>query len=167
LPLTGKENDILFKEVYMGLTFVIICCIAIFLMPFFEIGECSKKKYIINMLVVSIIEILIILCLFSDFFPKIIFFEYWGVILFMYSILYIYNCFITVKRCNFNRLKKYNLIMPFLQVIKLFITCYIAMIGSAGDGLTLMWKIILPCILIMNSIQVLFLFKDKIVSEDC
>jgi len=150
---------IFFFEVYMGHTFVIICCIAIFLMPFLKVGECSKKKYIINMLVVSIIEIFIILCLTSDFLP---FFKYYVVLLFMYSILYIYNYFITVKRCNFNRLKKYNLIMPFLQVIKLFITCYIAFIGAVGDGLHLMWQFILPWIIIMNSIQVLFLFKDKI-----
>jgi hypothetical protein len=59
--------------------------------------------------------------------------------------------------------------MPLLPVIKLFVTSYFAIMGAVGDGdgLQFMWEIILPLIIIVNSIQVLLLFEDKIMSKKC
>ncbi|MDR0321597.1 MAG: hypothetical protein LBI28_08845 [Treponema sp.] len=146
----------------MELMFVIICGIAIFLTPIFTTGECSKIKYIIKMLIVSIIETFFILWIFSSFVPDGIWADTFNIVLSMYSLLYVYNTVITVKRCRSNCLKKYNLITPFLQFVKLFMFCCIVAIGSMGDGLRVIWFILIFWTTIINIVQVTYLSTYKI-----
>jgi hypothetical protein len=146
---------------YMERIFVVSCCIGIFLSPFFITGKCSRINYIIKMSIVTILEILIILWLFSYFVLNNIWEKYVDAVIIIYAILYIYNSVITVKRCNFNCMKKYNFIIPFLQFVKLFIVCFFATVASMGDGFRLIWGPILFCTAIINISQVLYLSPEK------
>jgi uncharacterized membrane protein YhaH (DUF805 family) len=149
----------------MELAFIIICCGSIFLTPLFISGKCNRIKYNIKIIIVNIIETLIVVFLFTNILPISLesFYSNWQTMFFLYIFFFVYNNIITVKRCNYIGLKKYNFIMPLLQIIKLIIFIFIMtnFIETPYFG-----KSFIIIINLTNIIQIAFLFKNEDKDDD-
>lgn len=146
-----------------------------FSMPFLVSGKCNRIKYLISIILINVAEVVIVISMFSKFqhfIPANLWNIYnditWFEILFF--AIFIYNNIITVKRCKTVGLKKYNYIIPGLQLLKLI--CYIIFIFILIDKLDMagyisfkdsstIWIPLVSLITITNSLQIVYLYKDE------
>jgi hypothetical protein len=145
----------------MELAFIIFCCGSIFLTPFLISGKCGRLEYIIKIIIVTILETLIILFLFTGIFYQNshkFYYGSWDIVYFLYIFIFIYNNIITVKRCNYIGLKKYNFIMPMLHFLKLLFLIGSMIVFVEGPNL---WKIFISIIILTNIIQIASLFNNE------
>ena len=157
------------------LMFILLSCGSIFLMPLFVSGKCTRKKYLISITIINVVEAATVIYLFSKFQH----YEYanlWNIynsiarIQILYIVIFVYNNIITVRRCKTIGLKKYNYIIPGLQFIKLigFITgvfILIKKLDNAGflsfNESAVIWIPLAVFITITNGIQMVYLRKDE------
>jgi hypothetical protein len=157
------------------LMFVLLTCASIFLTPLFISGECTRRKYVISIIIINIVELAVVLYLFSKFQEH----EYADLsvidngiarIQILYMIVFMYNNIITVKRCRTTGLKEYNYLIPGLQLLKTigFITAVFILIKNlARDGFipfnesAAIWIPLAVFIALTNGIQIAYLYTDE------
>ena len=157
------------------LMFVLLTCASIFLTPLFVSGECTRRKYVISIIIINIVELAVVVYLFSKFQEH----KYEGLsvidngiarIQILYMIVFMYNNIITVKRCRTTGLKEYNYLIPGLQLLKIigFITAVFILIKNlARDGFipfnesAAIWIPLAVFITLTNGIQIAYLYTDE------
>jgi hypothetical protein len=145
----------------MEIAFLIVCCGSIFLTPFFISGKCTRITYIINIIIVNILEVFLILSVFSGLQFRImgnLIYMYFDVFFLFYIFAYVYNNIITVIRCNACGLKRYNFIMPVFQFIKFLLFNVIVVFGIESRDI---WKPLIVLINLTNIIQIIYLYKNN------
>jgi hypothetical protein len=155
--------------------FILLSCASVFFTPFLISGKCTGIKYLISIIIINIVELAVVICLFSKFQDH----KYADLsiidddiarIQILYMIIFVYNNIVTVKRCKTVGLKRYNYIIPGLQLIKTigFITAVFLLIKNlARDGFipfnesAAIWIPLAVFITITNCLQILYLRRDR------